>query len=812
MVWMMKLSRLPIGIAAAWLTIAAAGEDTSQRQLHGSHASSQRNLPPRDDVSLPVPSRLPATPAAPEPPAPSPAGPPSRPDERPLWRLLAQQRDTAFRAEVAQLKRRYPSWQPPARMLELASMLRRKHEITAALAAGPAAAITRLAARYSREFGCEHPDRVWKWAQLLAAEGDIEGALAAYHRLVPQCPRSEDRLATLYEAIRHLPAAADALVEEERAHGLRDAIAQARLDELLYQRRRDAIIAAHQQRAGNALTLAESLRSALIKRRDSDVALVLGWAALDALRFEEASQWFGLAREWAPRRVDAIYGLALAQMKMGDSHAALATLEDSTDSRASTLRGDIWIMEAVRLQRARDYRGSLAALERAASVGRSDADSLQLAGWNHLNLGDADAAVQAFSASFARRPDAEGAGAWTRALRNAGRRHELVRLASDARPEVAQAARQVLADDAYDHKLFLLSKSEHGRPSLQAVDAPALLGMVEMHRQLQQPGGRYELEPRSWIVGSRALGTQDVLRIYAAHSGDSASRDAVRDAVVEIEHQAWTNWRMRLGRLSSDLLGARLYGEAQWRRLTSAGEWQVSLFEQPVRETRQSELGTNAPIDGATWGGVNRAGVSGTWRHQWSDLLSSTLSADTARYIGTRVANNHGRQVSAALAFNLAERLPGNLDYFTVGPRLSGLGFTRNQNHPTYGHGGYFSPADAVSFGAGADWQTHEGRAWLARGGLALGMSRHTESTAPCYPQGPPAGAAQCLDYAAHRTTGMYAHAKISAVRLLAQAWQTGATASYGISPGYHDARAVLFVRFVWGKRAAVFSADLAEP
>lgn len=175
---------------------------------------------------------------------------------------------------------------------------------------------------------------------------------------------------------------------------------------------------------------------------------------------------------------------------------------------------------------------------------------------------------------------------------------------------------------------------------------------------------------------------------------------------------------------------------------------------------------------------------------------------------GHQVADNQALSGSLSLGYNFH---PPGFDYFTVGPGVGADHYSRNLNHFTYGHGGYFSPEARLAPALNGDFLTPEGQEFQVKGHLDLGYGLQREAASPCLPLGPAPSAprARCADYPATRSEGLQVNAEIAGVVRINHHLQWGATFALRRGPAYDDTTALLFVRFFWEARPKVVSSDL---
>ncbi|MBV1775580.1 BCSC C-terminal domain-containing protein [Burkholderiaceae bacterium DAT-1] len=153
------------------------------------------------------------------------------PNETPLWDLYKRQQFDQYDALVAQLKRDFPRWSPPANLAGLVEESRKQQRLAriyqsagVASNASSSAPVVESSTAMSAQAGqCSDYRTIWRDAEKAAQSGDTSGARQQLEALVPGCNQFGVRLGTLQAAKRFLPEVEfKVLVKREREAGIRN--------------------------------------------------------------------------------------------------------------------------------------------------------------------------------------------------------------------------------------------------------------------------------------------------------------------------------------------------------------------------------------------------------------------------------------------------------------------------------------------------------------------------------------------------------------------------------------------------------------
>ena len=265
----------------------------------------------------------------------------TKPDERPLWRLLQDEQFELLQAEIDRLRLKYKKWQPPQELLDLMRQGSLRKAVDLAIRNEDKVALVRLGELNSEAFSCEHLDWAWALAEVQAELKHAEALSLTLHRLIPGCEEN-DRLATIYKAKSWLSENQwEALLDRE-AQAPRSAEGESKFRRLRYDERMEKFLAAYQAHDKNSFRLLlQQLGNEIEHYRDADAALLSGWHFLNEQETGDATYWFNKALAWKPEMSDAYQGLALSAMqekRFMDAKRLVKMLPDSDEKKEVLLR------------------------------------------------------------------------------------------------------------------------------------------------------------------------------------------------------------------------------------------------------------------------------------------------------------------------------------------------------------------------------------------------------------------------------------------------------------------------------------------
>ena len=881
-----RASSVPPPVTAA-VTDPLAEPTRSQAQVLDLRRQSQANLLPDPELQqiypLPPPPREVAPPPreiAPPPrevpppradaPAPSERSraqpsPPRGPNEEPLWALLSKQRYAEIETEVSRLRKAYPRWRPPARLIALKTEGEVRRRIEEAVDTKNWKNVLAFARQYPGQFSCAQLEFMLGLAEAYYSQGETARSLAVIERIIPACPNATDRINSLQRvnALFTLEIMQQ-LLQRELKGGRRDAEQQVRFERLLYDFHMRGLAEAMETKdRERAMAIIETADRMPEAQRNARHANQVGWVYLELGQDEIAIKRFEAALSWitdSEMGEDARRGLALANFRLSqrddpeslklrlrrlDAAEAALARSDPDDANNRELLGEIFLLRAGDAFESKDYGQCLAYLDQAEALGRGGRDVMMRRAWVHYQRGDDARAVESFTSLYRDKPDKDIAEALVFSMSRGGRWSQLDQLAQSLGGPLAELAEAASLQRYYDGKSFL--KAEHVFPgNFAELDNIASTGVAVGAMVRYKPGSdgtshlrvlhvpvvegvkvfggvhefrlqvdRVDLSSGHLPAGAM-IGSFPAAGIYVAEPTTQLTNSL--EPYLSYRHQGAFTTYAGLGLTPSDgVIASAPIGNLGFTAQLGRGTWGAELFSQPVRETMLSYTGIVDPYTGQSWGRVRRSGALVSGATSLTDSLSVSGGLQAAHLGGDNVANNQSLKVNLSLAKNLT--LPGSdlftlFDYITVGPNVTYESYRKNLGQFTFGQGGYYSPQRVIMVGAAGQFLTREGRQYMIRGGASLGRFSSRSAASPCFPLGNPVLPLNpdCVTgFAASSATGNSYSAEAVGVRRLSDHLQLGGGVIWRRSPQYDDKLGLVFLRYLFDPRPAVMSTDVPD-
>ena len=274
------------------------------------------------------------------------------------------------------------------------------------------------------------------------------------------------------------------------------------------------------------------------------------------------------------------------------------------------------------------------------------------------------------------------------------------------------------------------------------------------------------------------------------------------DFSVHFEYQDWVTWYVTFGITpSGGPLNAKPVGNLGMIYRDEKGYVQAELYSKAVKESILSYVGMMDPYTGKNWGGVTEAGgrlsVFRSIAPKWTVYLNGSYGV----LDGTNVKTNSHLSGTAALAYQFDVK---NFEYITVGLAASYESYENNQNHFTYGNGGYFSPEYLGQVLVQGQFLTTEGRKWIASGTLGLGVQNNQQAASPYFPL-----KSDGRNYSAQDSSTVIGLIGAQGAYMISPQWLIGGQLGYSVTADYNEGSIGLFVRYFFEPRNGLLRTDL---
>jgi cellulose biosynthesis protein BcsS len=262
------------------------------------------------------------------------------PNEAPLWRLYNNEKYDVLQAEIIRIRRNYPNWHPPKKLLNLLLQGEIARKINQSIRENDAAMLIHMAELYPDVFTCDRIDWAWALADARTSLKHTSSLIFGLHRLIPDCSE-QDRLATLYKARNWLDTDKWEKLLEREAKAYRTSLGENKFQNLRYSYQTEKLLAAYQAKDSISFrALLSQLESEIERLRDIDTALLVGWHYYNTRETAAAETWFNKALVWDPNQHDALRGLSLSAMQDGrfsDAQYFARKLPTSSEVRKNIL-------------------------------------------------------------------------------------------------------------------------------------------------------------------------------------------------------------------------------------------------------------------------------------------------------------------------------------------------------------------------------------------------------------------------------------------------------------------------------------------
>lgn len=569
------------------------------------------------------------------------------------------------------------------------------------------------------------------------------------------------------------------------------------------------------------------------EKRDPNLATQIGWAYFNRNEYSSAGVWFNQALEWNSNLGEAAYGLALCKFREGDisSAEAIANYRAGSYPKMKTLQGDIYSRRGTEAYEMKEYQESLNQFNKAAAARPLSRNEQIIVAWDYYYLKQYEKSAQLFEGLYQRVPDDVSAQGLYASLTKLKQYDRMDAVSNRTGGPLKKVYRTYDSRRYYEANLFLASADSGGAKVykvLQNLNTPSIAAGfsyrsksgTEGEGQLQAvtiPAFQAQVFPANKFMLSAALshlnlesgdlpnGAQvgNVPETFTPYSYDAnTSENDLWEWAVRLEYQDWLSWYVTFG--STPLNGplqAQLTGNAGVIYRDVKGYFQGEIYSRSIKESILSWVGSVDPYTGQKWGRVTETGISGSIFRSIGEDNTIFLKGGYGTIMGTNVADNS--HYYGTVAVSHIYDMPG-FEYVTLGVALSGEAFDNNQNHFTYGNGGYFSPEYLVQGLVQAQFLTEEGQKWIAAGSAGAGLQNNNQPASPYFPLNDDGQEFDSVE----STTGI-GLIQMQGAYLIDGNWLVGGSFNYAVTADYNEGSISLWVRYFFERRNGLLRTDL---
>lgn len=569
------------------------------------------------------------------------------------------------------------------------------------------------------------------------------------------------------------------------------------------------------------------------EKQDPNLALKAGWAYFNRGEFSSAGMWFNQALEWNPGLGEAAYGLAFSKFREGDLSSAEAIVNFRGDSypKMRVLKGDIASRRAVEAYEAKNYARSKDLMLTAAQARPLSRNEQTVLAWDYYYTKDYAKASELFEKLYRSSPSENTAQGLYASLAKSGNYEKVDTIGETVKGPLkkmygtSEAKRYFKADlfvaaaGAGGDKVYRVlenytcpsvaagfifsSKSgTDGEGKLDMGAVPILSGRIYPSNKTMLTAQISRITLNSGTLDNGALVGQYPRTYQPYIKSPVTSYSNLYDFSVHFEYQDWVTWYATFGITpSGGPLNAKPIGNIGMIYRDEKGYVQAELYAKAVKESILSYIGMTDPYTGKNWGAVTedggRVSVFRSIAPRWTIYLNGSYGT----LDGTNVKSNTHLSGTAALAYEFTVK---NFEYITVGVAASYESYDNNQNHFTYGNGGYFSPESLGQVILQGQFLTSEGRKWIAAGTLGLGVQNNTQAASPYFPLKPDG-----RTYPSQESSTVIGLIAAQGAYMISPQWLIGGQVGYAVTADYNEGSIGLFVRYFFEPRNGLLRTDL---
>jgi len=569
------------------------------------------------------------------------------------------------------------------------------------------------------------------------------------------------------------------------------------------------------------------------EKQDSNLATKAGWAYFNRGEYSSAGMWFNQALEWNPGYGEAAYGLAFSKFREGDLSSAEAIVNFRGDSypKMRVLKGDISSRRAVEAYEAKNYTRSRELMLQASQSRALSRNEQTVLAWDYYYLKDYNKSAELFEKLYRASPSEAAAQGLYASLARTGNYDKVDTIGATTKGPLKKMYGTSEAKRYFKADLFIAAAGAGGEKVYRVLEnyaTPSVaMGFQFWSKSGTEGEGKLNMAAIPVISGriyptNKTMISAQISRI-TLNSGDmpngaqvgqypvtfqnyavtpTTSYSNLYDFSVHFEYQDWITWYATFGITpSGGPLNAKPVGNLGMMYRDEKGYVQAELYAKAVKQSILSYIGMQDPYTGKNWGAVTESGASVSIFRSIAPRWTIYVNGSYGVLDGTDVKENSHLSGTAAIAYEFTAK---NFEYITLGLAASYESFDNNQNHFTYGNGGYFSPEYLGQVLIQGQFLTSEGRKWIASGSLGLGVQNNKQAASPYFPLKPDGRI-----FPAQESSTAIGLISVQGAYMLSPQWLIGGELGYAVTADYNEGSIGLFVRYFFEPRNGLLRTDL---
>lgn len=658
-------------------------------------------------------------------------------------------------------------------------------------------------------------------ARELSESGLENDAIDIHNDILNNCPEDKElRGLTLEELSRLLTAdiITSRLIDERERYG----------SDRKYAMRLDSIEASALMAKLEGLDPASEEAYSIVRRinslnpEDAGMTARMSWDSLNLKHYDKAYKGFSDLLEDNPENTEYALGLSyslLAQKRYAEALSVSGKFMDKADDfRMISLNAHKGLGRQA--YHSKDYKTALKHYSSVLVEEPGNDEALSLTAWSHYNSGNFSEALPYFTREYqnSKKPDnimpilsiyeasdPVRARAFESELASSDRPEAVKALAdyygSKGRDITAAQVADEGADSCYYNadkpriETSLISRSKSGDSGLSKLSEN--ISSLKAHfpvkggRKLSLSVSHIDLDSGNAPSGVFAGSFYNTIIPDPDGMTNTAS---LMEAELRYDKEGRVSYSLALGVSPS---GGEASASPTFSLSAGSARWAVGLYRSPVRESILSYSGLRDPYSPGWWGGVLKSGVRGSISSNPTERYIYFVEAGYDSYEGENVIDNN----SYSGTFSVSRPFAGKSTDIVIGGFITAMGFDKNTNHFTFGHGGYFSPQSFIALGPSLRLTSKPCKTLWFDVQASVSYMTHETDPSPHYPLDSTIPQGQ---FAGDSFSGMGSSFRGEVRKLLSRKWSAGISVSADNSSEYDQWSAGVQLRYLSEGRSTV--------
>ncbi len=746
-------------------------------------------------------------------------------DEGILWALIRNEQYDSVYATMANIKKSHPEWKPSAKLIDVLENNHTDYLINQGQQRHKWNQVVDASTRYPKRFDCEHNYRRLALANALVRLRQYSTAKNVYAAVINECGEDQ-RIEAMEHASTRLPATQFNRLQYQASKKPMSGRGKSRLAAIEVRN------ALNGKPTAQELAKLTAREGSLLASKDIAVANTLAWANLEHGKPEHALELFRLSRSWKDND-EALKGEILALHRLHRSQDALALIQ-SEDKRIAEhhMEKDVLPLKAAACGDAKDYACQAASLEQLADIRPLDSGEHEALAWANFQLQKYDVSGQQFEALYREDPTENHAQGLYLSLQRQGKEaraaelsHELGgplqgQLVAQRQQQKNSEAGEFFGRDLFHSAQAIDESYDNALPNVDTtfvrvggmnrirsgLGAQPMIHTFKISKFFTEGGYFFDKEQSltarvervfvdagSPLPEALSIGTLPALPVLPLVA-PSAIPTYLNGYEWEIEYRN-EGWNTYYANIGQSFIGGGI--KATWkgllgtRRQYDQGFFGAEAYRQPNREKLLPYAGLLDPYTGQYWGRVMRNGVKVLGYHGlWDDIpatfdertglgLYYELGAEVLNGVGVKTNNHY--YMALALPWTFDMDMPWGASV-SIAPLIRYEHYKQDQDHFTYGHGGYFSPQYSFTPGVNLYVESHESEVVNYMFNAFVGHHKHKHNSSPILPFTPGVPTIEGINYLGGNVQEWTYSFRFAAVAELTEHFQLGGEVGYGQS------------------------------